>query len=97
MAYTPIVSTTVNDEVVDSGVQSVIEGGVANNTTVLAGASQYCSSGGVISGTTLFSETNAGAISILAGGAGYNLVASGYTTTSRNVITCFNGGSINGL
>ena len=97
MAYTPVVSTTVTGEIVDSGIQTVISGGTAISTKVLAGASQTCSAGGVISGTTIFSETSQGGISILAGGTGYNLVASGYTTTGRNVVVCYNGGLMNGL
>ncbi len=75
MAFTAIVSTTVTGEiVVGGGVQSIVNGGIANSTTVNFGGEQYVSSGGVANSTTVNSQ---GLQTVLIGGTVNNTLLSG--------------------
>ena len=52
--FTSIVSSmTVTGETVSSGTQSIVDGGITNNTTINSGGTQWASSGGLASNTTI--------------------------------------------
>jgi autotransporter passenger strand-loop-strand repeat protein len=88
--FTPIVSfRTVTGEIVSSGTQSIINGGIASNTTIDENGYQNISSGGVTNYTTINSY-------------GYQYVSSGgvannTTISSGGTEVIMGGGTVDGI